>query len=399
MLTVYRRHLRRCEHRAEGRKYRRCKCPLWVDGFLNGVEIRKALGIRDWEKAQETVRDWEAEGQQNARDDRSIAPTSDSEARGPISLADAWRIFCADLQARKLHASTIRKYKLLRRTMQEFTAQRGFRSLVQLDVRSLTEFRTSWKDGPLSSSKKLERLRSFFQFCIENNWIPENPARKLKAPRILTRPTLPFSSDEMLRVLGALEPYVRQVASRGKANARRLRGLVLVLRYTGMRIGDAVQLTTDQVTGNKLFLYTQKTGVPVYTVLPSFVVSALETIPRVTERCFFWDGSHSRDAVVGSWQRRLRRLFQLAQITNGHAHRFRDTFAVELLLTGIPIERVSILLGHQSTRITERHYSPWTRSRQEQVEADLMRAWERDPVVLLETKGTRQVRGENALPN
>jgi hypothetical protein len=82
----------------------------------------------------------------------------------------------------------------------------------------------------------------------------------------------------------------------------------------------------------------------------------------------------------------------LAGVSGGHAHRFRETFAVELLLAGVPIERVSILLGHQSVKITERHYSPWTRSRQEQVEADLQLAWDRDPIVLLETKGTREVR-------
>jgi len=80
-----------------------------------------------------------------------------------------------------------------------------------------------------------------------------------------------------------------------------------------MRIGDAAQLRTDQITDNKLFLYTAKTGVPVYTVLPSFVVAALETIPRLTPTNFFWNSSDSLDAVVGSWQRRLRKLFRLAK--------------------------------------------------------------------------------------
>ena len=67
-------------------------------------------------------------------------------------------------------------------------------------------------------------------------------------------------------------------------------------------------------------------------------------------------------------------------------------FAVELLLAGVPIERVSVLLGHQSVRITEKHYAPWVRSRQEQLEADLARAWSRDPLVLsqgeVHTRGT-----------
>jgi hypothetical protein len=35
-------------------------------------------------------------------------------------------------------------------------------------------------------------------------------------------------------------------------------------------------------------------------------------------------------------------------VQGGHAHRFRDTFATELLLTGVPLERISILLGHHS---------------------------------------------------
>src|SRR5882724_6909566 len=64
------------------------------------------------------------------------------------------------------------------------------------------------------------------------------------------------------------------------------------------------------------------------------------------------------------------------QCGKAHAHRFRDTFAVELLLAGVPIERVSILLGHQSVRITEMHYALWVRARQEQLEADVRRTWQ-----------------------
>jgi hypothetical protein len=35
-----------------------------------------------------------------------------------------------------------------------------------------------------------------------------------------------------------------------------------------------------------------------------------------------------------------------AKIPDGHAHRLRDTFAGELLLAGVPLERVSVLRGH-----------------------------------------------------
>ena len=56
-----------------------------------------------------------------------------------------------------------------------------------------------------------------------------------------------------------------------------------------------------------------------------------------------------------------------AVIQNGYAHRFRDTFAVEFLPTGIPTEEVAILLGHSNIGVTQKHYGPWVHSRQRQL--------------------------------
>jgi hypothetical protein len=50
----------------------------------------------------------------------------------------------------------------------------------------------------------------------------------------------------------------------------------------------------------------------------------------------------------------------------------------------VPLERVAVMLGHSSVRITEKHYSPWVRERQEQAEADVRRVWARDPLALME---------------
>ena len=54
---------------------------------------------------------------------------------------------------------------------------------------------------------------------------------------------------------------------------------------------------------------------------------------------------------------------------------------MEFLLSGVPLERVSVLLGHSSVKITERHYAPWVLERQEQMEEDVRRAWKVDPLL------------------
>jgi site-specific recombinase XerD len=334
--------------------------------------------MRDWQKAQDYVREWEAQ---------ETEPKSTAE---PITIHLAKEKYLADTAARCLNESTIYKYRLLFKQISAFAEKRGLLYLRDLDLENLDSFRSEWKDGPRSSLKKLERLRAFLRFCERRKWIDENPAADLKAPKIQNRPTMPFTQAEMVKILVAFDQYSKRA---GRANAQRLKAFVLLLRYSGMRIGDTVKCGVDRIDGDKLFLYTQKTNVPVHCVLPEFVIRELESAPKSSEAYFFWTGKSKLHSAIGKWQRRLQTLFTLAEVKGGHAHRFRDTFAVELLLTGVPLERVSVLLGHQSVRITERHYSPWVRSRQEQLEQDLRRAWGEDPVALMQTKGTPEVHG------
>jgi integrase/recombinase XerD len=147
-----------------------------------------------------------------------------------------------------------------------------------------------------------------------------------------------------------------------KANAVRLRALTLVLRYSGLRISDAVTLMKDKIKDDILTLRTAKTGTAVRIPLPPSVLQALKEIKTGNEY-YFWSGHGTPKSCASSYQRAFKRLYEIAEVENGHAHRWRDTFAVELLLSGMSLEQVSILLGHQSVRVTERHYSPWVKVR------------------------------------
>jgi site-specific recombinase XerD len=387
MLKIYRRHRKSCNHRAAGRSYRRCQCPIWVDGTLGHKRVLKSLNTRDWDTAFETSREWELAGQESANED-------------DISVETATAEFIADAEARELHERTIYKYRFLFRQMCSFCEVEGITRLRQLDVRLLRKFRTEWKDHNLAALKKLERLRSFYRFAISNKWVEDNPAKSLKSPSIEDRRTLPYSNEEMFRILSAVETWIAEAPPQNRDNARRLRALIFLLRYSGLRIGDAVGCSTNLLTDGKLRLHTQKTGSHVYVPLPPFVVAALDACPRMSESYWFWTGNGKLSTAVGDWQGRLLNLSSIAKVGHLHAHRFRDTFAVALLLEGVPVERIAILLGHSSIKVTEKHYSPWIRERQEQAESDVRATWAHDPVVALAaTNDTRLIHGKSTRAN
>jgi integrase/recombinase XerD len=353
MLNLFRRHRETCTGKDKGRRYRRCDCPIHVEGSLRGEYIRKALDLTSWEAASDLVKAWEASGEIGVV--KVEAPT----------IAEAIEKFLADAKARHLSGETIRKYEnLLLKRLLPWCDRKGYVKLKQLTVQALREFRGTWKDGPIYATKNLERLKSFFAFC--HPWMKANPATALKPPKADAVPTLPFSEEEMKKILDACDRY--------QGNRDRMRAFILTMRYSGLRISDTISLRRDQVEDGKILLYQAKTGEPVCVPIPPFVVEALGKLPTTGER-FFWNGKGKLRTRVSNWSRYLASVFDEAGVTDAHSHRFRDTAAVGWLLAGVPIEDVSLLLGHSNVKVTWKHYAPWVKERRERLESRVRASW------------------------
>jgi integrase len=350
MLALYRRHLAGCKFTS--RKQRACRCPIWAEGKVHGHQIRQSLDLSNWEAAVRLTREWEIH-----------APLK------TVPIAEACDRFVADAKARKLSEGSVLKYEQAVKSLKSF----GDKTVRQVSVDDIGKLRESWKISALTMQKRLETIRAFFKFCVRRDWTDKNPAEHVTAPVVNQNPTLPFSDDDMAKIFEALETqYLAAHPFSSDLTKRKIKAFILVMLNSGIRISDCVFLRKERIQNGTLFLYTQKTKVPVRIPLPPNVLEALEAIGATDY--YFSTGSGKVKTWTTEWEERLKKVFVLAGFPDAHSHMLRDTFAVNLLLKEVPIEVVAGLLGN-TVAVCQKHYSPWVQTRQKQAEEAVRRTW------------------------
>jgi integrase len=164
-------------------------------------------------------------------------------------------------------------------------------------------------------------------------------------------------------------------------NKKRLRALILTMRYTGLRISDAVVLKAENIHGDVLHVLTKKASTPVQIPLHPELVSALAQLTPYDGGYFFWnrrDDSSKARTVQNNYARQLAEMFRNAGVATGArhvAHALRNSFAVDLLEKGLPLETVSLLLGHKNLATTESYYVDFSKGFMDRIEAKVRRIW------------------------
>lgn len=354
MLTLYRRHFLKSKREPNGcpkqkdRYWRRCNCPMWVEGTLGSVYHRESLKTRSWERAKEIIEKWEAK------------PDQRPNRQSTVSLSDAGAQYVAHCQAANLSESTIRHRRQLLDRFTTWCAAHRCHTVDDVNLKLLRQWFAA-RENRMASTRGQERteLSLFFQFAVREKWIEDDPTTNIARVVVRQQPTEYLDRDEFNRLVDAITDP-------------KLRALVLLLRWSGLRITDALKLERRRIdSSGLLMLYQSKTNTPVVVPLPPHVIRALKLLPNEGER--FFDGPAEPQA---DWARsQLKSIAKRAGLKHIHPHQLRDTFAIELLLSGATLDQVSKALGHANVTVTERHYSPWVKARQDQLNETIRKAW------------------------
>ena len=195
--------------------------------------------------------------------------------------------------------------------------------------------------------------------------IAEYTADKIKRPKIVEKQVECFTVAEQKKI----EQYVLE------SKKTKLKGIVLCL-YTGLRIGELLALTWNDIDFQKgrlsvtktchdgnvngkhcIIVDTPKTETSRrYIPLPKPLLAVLKDLKKESASEYVISDKCS-PVFVRSYQRTFELLLKRLNIPNKGFHALRHTFATRAIECGMDVKSLSEILGHKNATITLNRYA------------------------------------------
>jgi site-specific recombinase XerD len=375
VVAVYVRHKSTCSKSKHGEFYHACECPKWLRYSFNGKQQRIPAGTRSWGQAEERAK----EKQHQLDSGSDVAIRHDSE--NPTIKQAIEKFLIRKEGSGKCDVSVLAKYRRELARFETFMSERSRFYPADIRLEDVEAYRAGWKAVYGSSQTRQQvqtRLRGFLRYCHTSEWLTKLP--ELDAIEVDESPTLPLTRSEYTKLLAEIPTAF------DTAKAQKVHALVQLMRHSGLAIRDAVTLRRDEIQYDKekkihrIVTNRQKTGTHVSVPIQPEVATELLTVLNGSPQYVFWNtGNGKEQSAVTNWQHDLRLLFRstFGQDTDFTPHCLRDTFAVEMLSAGVPMEEVSKMLGHENMKTTEKSYAKWAKSRQDRTDDLVMGTWEK----------------------
>jgi site-specific recombinase XerD len=207
-------------------------------------------------------------------------------------------------------------------------------------------------------ARKLATVKSLFRFLYEENCIAENPADKLKLPRIRKQPPGALSQDEIRQLLNAPDPEDR--------NFLLARAILVVMYSCGLRVSEAANLHIEHVNLERQHLRVPGKGskqriIPlqdsVKSILLDYILHREKTMPETMGAGHALFMKQGKEGPVPMNVRRIQYLVEkngrdAGLLAHAHPHLLRHSLATHLIEQGANVEAVRQTLGHEDLATT-----------------------------------------------
>lgn len=187
-------------------------------------------------------------------------------------------------------------------------------------------------------------FKSFYTFCFNKGYCEFNVGRELTPIKAMAKERTYITEEEMLKMVAEAKTDTDKV-------------IMKTMFYTGMRIGEAVGLTFEDISFGNNYINVKKRksrydrkipiSMKLRIILEDYLEDCRSEIDTESDNVFVHEDG--RKYTENYFNRMLKRVAKQAGLNeNITSHIMRHSFASNLIGKGVDIVKVKKLLGHES---------------------------------------------------
>jgi len=257
--------------------------------------------------------------------------------------------FIDSLNAKGRSPATVLAYRSDLGQMVEFLIKKSKVTPDQIVSTDLDSFRDTLlndKYTPKSVSRKLNAVKTFFRWMIDQNLITSDPSQTVAHPKI---------ENSLPKFLSQLEYRALRDVVRSDI---RIAAIVELILQTGLRISEVASLKTENLKGDAILIESYATqpqrSVPLNRPAKDILDAYVKIRPKA-ESPYVFISKNGKALAVRNIRASIARYMQRAEIPTYSVNDLRTTFMVENLKNGVDIVLLSQVSGHKRLSTTERY--------------------------------------------
>lgn len=219
-------------------------------------------------------------------------------------------------------------------------------SVTSQHIEEFLKYLSANKYTPKSVSRKLNSIKSFFRFLVNQKAISENPAAPIAHPKLEISPP---------RILSKMEYRALRDATRDDP---RMGTIIEILLQTGMRIGELSRLELNDISEKEIRIRKYESQptrtVPLNQAVKKAVGRYLDIRLKTKTKNIFITKT-LRPMNIRNIRSSVDRYFRLAGIQNVTVNDLRHTFIAHQLAAGASPILIQKIVGHKRLATTEKY--------------------------------------------
>ncbi len=260
--------------------------------------------------------------------------------------------FIDNLKEKGRSPSTILAYRSDLEQLVEFLTKNNKATPDQIVSGDLDTFRDSLlaqKFTPKSVSRKLNAVKTFFRWLVENNYLTEDLSKGVQHPKV---------ESSLPKFLTPIEYRALRDVVKGDP---RISAMIELILQSGLRISEVANMKMDDLKDLQIKIEGYATQpervVPLNKPAKDALDKYLNERPKDVVSEYVFISKTGKPLAVRNIRASVDRFIQKAELPKYSVNDLRTTFIVENIKNGVDLILISQVSGHKRISTTERYLS------------------------------------------